>query len=430
MDGGTLRGLVCMIIGAAIVASASPSLAAGAAEWTVQTSSDIVLFVQGDVDASVPLALIEQSLSEIVAYWGIDANVVRNARGSASPLCSVSLYSDWELMAREFGRFDISGMARACGVNPKAPTGAPAPGPCAVSPFAVIASGYPTGDWLAIVAHEVAHVLQWRTWHFGLNLTWMEDDLFREGMAEWTRYALGSGDFGADSQSLVSFWLRAGGTLDAVPFYLEYDVGASLVERCVRLGGPQKLWAICSETTAIPIGDTGVNWYKPIDFARSFSEAYGIDWDSYLADWATEARLTDVPRGTEIRDRYMRDAFNLRGELLRPLLSGESCAALEEIKQAVVDRTATSADLDYAETLLRGAPEVDVEIDVEALSAREETLKGYALQVDGSRDDVVNVLRLGMLARRGEADAQEYAAAFAEAVNSYVSAAVSLPSGF
>ncbi len=430
MVGGRSSWLLAQIGWIAGVILVVAAMSVGAGDWTIQTSSSIVLFTPGNVADPAALHLVEQSLSEIIAYWGIDANVVGDARGSESLLCSVWLYADWELMAREFGRFDISGMARACGVNPKAPTGAPAPGPCAGTPFAVIASGHPTGDWLAIVAHEVAHVLQWRTWHFGLNLTWTEDDLFREGMAEWTTYALGFGDFGADSQSLVSFWLRAGGTLDAVPFYLEYDVGASLVERCVRLGGPQKLWAICSETTAIPIGDTGVNWYKPIDFARSFSEAYGIDWDTYLADWAIEARLADVLPGTELRDRYMRNAFNLRGELLRPLLSGESRAALEEIKQAVVDRTATSGDLDYAETLLRGAPEVDVEIDVEALSAREETLKGYALQVDGSRDDVVNVLRLGMLARRGEADAQEYAAAFAEAVNSYVSAAVSLPSGF
>lgn len=423
-----LFGRVGWIAGVILVAAAMP---VGATEWTIQTSSSIVLFTSGDVADPAVLRLVEQSLSEVVDYWGIDIDAIaRDVGGSERRLCSVKLYSDWEAMGRELGCFDCAGTVIVCDFTDPTSRNLPTSEPCAWSPFAVAAGGYPAGDWLAVGAHEIGHVLQSYTWHLGLDRTWVEDDLFREGVAEWTRYAIGSGNFGADSQSLVSFWLREGGTLDAVPVYLKYHVGASLVERCVRLGGPEKLWAICSETKAIPIGDTGLNWYERIDFTRSFSEAYGVDWDRYLADWATEARLTDVLPGTELRDRYMRNAFSLRGELLRPLLRGESRAALEEIKQAVVDRTATPADLDRAETLLRGAPEVDVEIDVEALTAREETLKRYALQVDGSRDDVVNVLRLGMLARRGAADAREYAAAFAEAVNDYVPAAFSLPLGF
>jgi hypothetical protein len=328
------------------------------------------------------------------------------------------------------GRFDCAGTVVVCDFRDATSRNLPASEPCAWSPFVVVAGGYPEGDWLATGAHEIARVLQWYAWHLGSDRTWVEGSLFCEGVAEWTRYALGSGDFDADSQSLVAFWLRDGGALDAVPFYLKDDVGASLVERCVRLGGPQKLWAICSETNAIPIGDTGLNWYESIDFARAFVEAYGMTWGSFLADWASETRLMDARPGTELRTRWQRDAFNLRSMLLRPLLRDESRADFERILQAVVDRTATSADLDRAEELLRRAPEVDVQIDVEALTVREETLKRYALRVDGARADVVNVLRLGMLARRGAADPKEYATAFANAVNTYVAVAVSLPLDF
>ncbi len=407
------------------------TIPASATEWTVQTSSDIVLFVQGDVDASAPLALIEQSLSEIVEYWGIDIDAIaRSVVDSERRLCAVKLYSDREAMGRELGRFDWEGKATACDFTDPTLRNPPASEPCAWSPFVIAAGGYPAGDWLAVGAHEMAHVLQRYTWHLGLDRTWAEDDLFGEGIAEWTRYALGSGDFGADAQSVVSFWLRAGGTLDAVPFYLEYDVGASLVECCVRLGGPQKLWAICSETKAIPVGDTGLNWYEPIDFVRAFREAYGVTWGSFVAEWAGEASSTDPRPGTELRIRWQRDAFDLRSVLLRPLLRSETRADLERIEQAVVDRTASSTDLDRAEELLRRAPELDAEIDVEALAAREETLKRYALRVDGARADVVNVLRLGMLVRRGAADPKEYATAFAGVVNAYVPAAVALPLTF
>jgi len=390
-----------------------------------------VLFTPGDVADPAALRLVEQSLSLVVDYWGIDRDAIaRDMGGSERPLCSVKLYSDWEAMGRELGRFDCAGTVIACDFTDPTSRNLPTSEPCAWSPFAVAAGGYPAGDWLAVGAHEIAHVLQRYTWHLGLDRTWVEDELFFEGVAEWTRYAIGSGNFGADSQSLVSFWLRAGGTLDAVPFYFEYDVGASLVERCVRLGGPQKLWAICSETRAIPVGDTGLNWYVLIDFTRAFREAYGVTWDSFVADWMSETRRTNPCPGTELRIRWGRDAFDLRSVLLRPLLRSETRADLERIEQAVVDRTASSTDLDRAEELLRRAPEVGAEIDVAALAAREETLKRYALRVDGARADVVNVLRLGMLVRRGAADPKEYATAFAGVVNAYVPAAVALPLTF
>ncbi|MGD9676532.1 MAG: hypothetical protein AB7V19_07605 [Candidatus Bipolaricaulia bacterium] len=131
-----------------------------------------------------------------------------------------------------------------------------------------------------------------------------------------------------------------------------------------------------------------------------------------------------VRPGIDLQLRWMRGAFALRTRLLRPLLRADTLAELDRIRWAVFDGTADAADLDRAETLLRRAPETGAEIDVDAVTAREGTFKRYALSVSGSRSDVVNVLRLGMLARRGAADANEYATAFANAVNTYVAVAV------
>ncbi len=408
---------------AALVAAAAAG-PASAVEWFVQTSSGIVVFAQGDVDASAPLALIEQSISRVVEYWGIDMRAIVRGGDEPRPLCSLSLYSDWELMAREWGYFEFSGMALRCTSATRTAESIPTHGPCDGVGQAAIASGFPDGDWLAIAVHEMTHVLQNVLWRLGSNTHRATRELLAEGVAMWSEYALGWGDFQVEVQEPVALWLQEGGSVDRVPDYLVHEAGASIVERCIRLRGPRALWELCSQTGAVPPGIAGLLWQGPMDFGAAFLDTFGVNWATFLTDWAAETCRVTVRPGIDLQLRWMRGAFALRTRLLRPLLRADTLAELDRIRRAVFDGTADAADLDRAETLLRRAPETGAEIDVDAVTAREGTFKRCALSVSGSRSDVVNVLRLGMLARRGAADANEYATAFANAVNTYVAVAV------
>lgn len=363
-----LPRLALCLAGLVSIAAAIP---ASAIEWSVETSPDIMLFVQGDADASIPLALVEQSVSQVIDYWGIDMGAIQRGGAEPHPLCSLSLYSDWELMAREWDSFDIRGMVMACGLSRLMDRSIPDRGLCSGVWQAAIASGYPEGAWLPIAVHEMTHVLQHFSWYLGPDTGRSTGKLLEEGVAMWSEYALGWGDFYVEAQEPVALWLQEGGSVDRVPGYLVHEVGASIVERCIRLRGPRPLWELCSDTKTVLLGVAGLLWHEPIDFVVAFLDVFGVDWTTFLTDWAAETRLVTIRPGIDLKLRWMREALVLRTELLRPLLCADTLAELDGISRSVVGCTATDADLDRAEALLRRAPEKGAEIDVDALTARE-----------------------------------------------------------
>jgi hypothetical protein len=427
-----------------VASSVSVSAEAEGTSWAVQTSSALCVFLPNDAEGAIPLATVERTLSEITTYWGSELGPLVGPDDSGTPapfLCSLFVYPDRETMWRDLDRFDVGGMTVSHAawedrwmlripMRDRLPESVAAM--CGAAWAVAFVDGHPDGGWVRTTVHELTHALQSGPWPFGSGLTTAESHLLWEGVAEWTTYALGyaGDDFNHDVQGLVAFWLQSGGDVGSIPFYLRTAVGTSLVERCCRLRDAPTFWAMCTaaQTTSLHVADTvDVTVHWPFDFHGTCRTAYGAEWDDLTSSWATEVRSMSVCADTEHRIRWLRDAFALRLALLRPLLSETTRAELESLSALAGEGAASSVDLDRAEGLLRRAPEEGLTIDVDALTARESTLKRYALLVDGARSDVVNVLRLGMLARRGVSNPREYASAFASAVNAYVPAAVRLP---
>lgn len=412
-------------------------------EWVVQTSSDIWVWAAPCVGPAVADGL-QSILDAVRDYWisgplpsGCalpESSVLSVFPGLYDgPLTTVALYTGAESMRRDVGRFDFKGMAAAYSSSHDAwlrPTAFldRLPDDAEIESASLLfVCCHPDDDWRRIAAHELVHALQQAQWDVDPTaLSAPYDMLLREGTARYTEYELGYLDrFDLRTAGPISIWLAEGGQLHEAPEFLVYEIGASLVDALVRRSTPASLWSAVSGPCRSPILNRAHG--RSIDFDAAFSETYGQSWQGFLDGWSSEAAAIAPPPGSECVYRWLRGAYSLRAILLAPLLSEEEIARIEGMEEAVYLGTARAAGLDEIDNILQGAhgdPTTEV---LEALRAREATLIDYARERAGAFGEVAGVLRLCILARRGETPAAEYAQAFVNVVNVYVPVAVQQP---
>ncbi|MEN6369803.1 MAG: hypothetical protein ABFD77_08920 [Thermotogota bacterium] len=409
----------------------SPPLSAFGTE-NVQSSSHILaLFEEAPADEAL-LAGVERALGALTAYWGLDLGGLLAACEKlglpSSFLFALVVYADWADMARDVDRFDVSGASLFLWTRFYAPFELP-PLFEARLPLFVLTSDPSSDAWWSAVRRELMHVLQLRSWRAANGLTWAESSMLREGVAEWSAlYIRKAAETSTEDRAVILRWLREGGTLERAPFYLHREIGVSLVERWIRLAGPGSVWATFSPQEKSTYPCQGLpTMCCPVDFPPRFLVSAGVTWTQFVADWAAEAQSASGSAFSEVLDRWKKDAFELRKVLLRPILRQETLAEFDSIAQRVAAGLAMTEDLDRAESLLQRAPEDGIDIDVEALTAREDTLAWYAVRVDEARNDMARVRSASELVRKLDRDPAEYARRFAHVVNAYVPAAVRLP---
>ncbi|MDD5263214.1 MAG: hypothetical protein PHU43_00040 [Candidatus Bipolaricaulis sp.] len=446
------RGFSALRTLAPLLCVALFSVAASATHWGVQTSSSGA--VTPDLEAlqtsphlcaafeehptvGAPLADVERALSDLTDFWGIELDSILASAGrwgASSPcLCVLFVYASPEDMARELNRFDVSGASVwASSLPPYTPFDIP-PVMRWQFPILTLTSGYRNVGWLTTVTRELVRALLMRTWQGTfVGQTPVEEYLLRNGLAEWSVRRLGGADRREADRASVARWLRDGGALDAVPYYLSLEVAASLVERWVRLAGAPSVWATCGVPCVLKRGTLtklllSDEPCEPADFPSAFFASAGVTWPQFVADWVVETQSASGAAFSEVLDRWKKDAFELRQVLLRPILQQETLAELDSIVQRVAAGRATAEDLDRAESLLQRAPEDGIDIDVEALASREDTLAWYALRVAEATNEMAAVRSASESARKSDRDPAEYARRFARVVNAHVPAAMRLP---
>jgi len=165
-----------------------------------------------------------------------------------------------------------------------------------------------------------------------------------------------------------------------------------------------------------------------LGFDGAFLVAYGEPWESFLGVWARDTAVVLPVPGSEQLYRWLREAYDLRVELLLPLLDETALSRIEAVKAAVHAGAATPDALDDVDRLLAAAADADLVHDaLDALHEREATLIDYARGRAGAVRDVAEVLRLGIRARKGEIPPEDYARAFVAVVNRFIPIAVQLP---
>jgi len=430
----------------ALVATLAVSIlwtGAAQAEWTVQTASEICVWSASPVESDVPEEL-EALLGEVREYWIPDPLPAACTPPQTSPLsvyfgpsdvplATVALYADAETMRRDLDRFDAVGLttfyssAYESWYCPRAFLDRLPEDATIRSRSLLFVCCYPKSDWERVLVYQLTGALQVIQWDVESTCSaYPYVDLLRSGTARHTEYALGYLDrFELRTAGPVSIWLAEGHDLSRAPMFLLRDLGASWVDALARRAPPDVLWSVLS-------GPCRSIFWNPLftswaGFDAAFVDAYGLSWDAFLDAWTEEASAVDPPAGSVHVYRWLRDAFRLRATLLAPLLDEEQRARIEAVAEAVYRGAAEERWLDEVDGFLRAAngdptPEV-----LEALHEREATVIEYARGYAGAIGEVAEVLRLGILARRGEVSADAYVEAFVDVVNTYVPIAVRQP---
>jgi hypothetical protein len=437
MKGGSMRAIVVVL---PLVISLS---VAAQSDWAVQTSSDICVWAAPSVGSGVA-ERIEEILHAVEDYWIPDPLPAACTPPQTSPLsiyfgpsevplATIALYSDAESMRRDLDRFDADGLATAYssvydyGLRPTAFLDRLPEDAIIQSLSLLYVCCDSDDDWGRIAAHELVHALQLTQWDVdSTSSAFPYFDILQEGTARHTEYALGYLDrFDLRTAGPVSIWLAESDDLHEAPEFLLYEIGASLVDALVRRAPPDVLWSALSG----PCRSTIWNWLYTSwgGFGAAFADAYGLSWDAFLDAWVDEASAVDPPPGSQHVYRWLRDAYGLRATLLAPLLDEDQQKRIEAVAEAVYLGTAGAADLDEIDGVLRaanGGPTPEV---LEALHEREGTVIEYARGYAGAVGEVADVLRQGILARKGETPADDYVRAFVDVVNAYVPIAVRRP---
>ena len=416
---------------------------AARSDWTVQTASEICVWSAAPVEFHV-----EEDLTALLGavrdYWVPDPLPAACTPPQTSPLsiyfgpsevplATVALYADAETMHRDLDRFDVAGLttfyssAYESWYRPRAFLDRLPEDTTICSRSLLFVCCHPEGDWKPVFVYQLVCALQAIQWDVESTCSaYPYMGLLRSGTARHTEYALGYLDrFDLRTAGPVSIWLAEGGGLHEAPEFLLYEIGASLVDALVRRAPSDVLWSVLS-------GPCRSTFWNPLftswgGFDAAFVDAYGLSWDAFLDIWADEASAVDPPAGSEHVYRWLRDAFRLRATLLAPLVDEDQRARIEAVAEAVYLGTAEERWLDEIDGLLRAAngdptPEV-----LEALHEREATVIEYARGYAGAVSEVAEVLRLGILARRGETSADDYVRAFVDVVNVYIPIAVQRP---
>jgi len=387
---------------------------------------------------------IQQILDSGEAYWlpePLSANCTPPQTAPLSmtfasrnvPLATIALYDDMETMHCDLDRFDLRGLAGSGsllhmgGLHTAELLDRLPEGTTIGSLSLLFAYRSPDEEWKRLVAHELVHALQFLQWDVSSTAAIYPYVAFlQEGTARYSEHALGFlEDFALRSAGPVSIWLAEGLDLRKAPEFLLYGIGASIVDALVRRRPPDVLWSALSG----PCRSAIKNWFFASWFScdAAFADAYGLSWDAFLDAWSSEAAAVVPPTGAELVYRWLHDAYGLRSRLLEPLLSAEVVDWIDRVEEAIYAGMAEPSQLDELDDILRaasGQPTPDV---FEALHEREATVIDYARERAGAVGQVAEVLRLGILARRGDVAAEEYVRAFVDVVNVYVPIAVQQP---
>jgi len=411
--------------------------------WALQTASDICVWTpasaaQGAADRA------QDILDEIRAYW-IPGPLPSECTFSQTspfaiflaqpeaPLTTLAIYSDQETMARDLDRFDVWGLTMPTQLAdgtwaPRSDLFQRLPDGASIDSQSILFLSCERRDtWERCAAHELVHALQLAQWDVDFD-GWPRQ-LFRilqEGAARHTEYLLAGLDrFDLRTAGPVALWLAKGNDLATAPEFLLYEIGASLVNAILRRISPAHFWAIFSGPCRSGILHLALG-IRP-SFGSAVRAACGMSWDALVEAWRVQAAAMTPVDGSHHVYRWLQDAFSLRASLLEPLLSGDERDCGRMLGEAVYDGAAEDAWLDEVDASYRNAfaeptPEV-----LEALHEREATLIDYARERAGAVQEVADVLRLGIVARRDGTSTDKYVHRFVEVVNAFIPLAVQQP---
>ncbi len=431
--------ILLVVLGIAIVISCA---VAAESDWAVRLTEDLCLWAPESAVDGGSAEVIQAALDAVEDYWTpgpvpSDCVLPEDSPLSAYmsdcanvPLATVALYADLETMRRDLDRFDLRTLVIWYQPPPYGafrPTAflARLPDDATIrSGSLVFACRCSDEMWECSIVYGLACALQRRQWDLALPAPY--DALLMAGVAEHTEYALGYRDrFDLGVAGPVSIWLAEGGRLGDAPQFLFREIGASLVDALVHRNTPAALWSVASG----PCRSWSISWLlgRSTGFDAAFFETYGCAWEAFLDTWSSETAATIPAVGSQFVYRWLRDAYVLRATLLAPLLSSEQSDRIAAMTETLYTGAGSAAELDAVDAILRNACGIPTSEALEALREREATLIDYAREWAGVVSEVAEVLRLGILARRGDVPAEEYVRAFVDVVNEFIPMAVQQP---
>lgn len=418
----------------------SPGLAAEGLPWQfLETPHLYLLFPAGFQPQGEIARAVEGVYTAVCELWlpqGADtqiptpqsvSEVIRELKERAGlpveetpPKPVVVLYSDLERLWSDTRKFSVNGLFLGPGVYGEdewfSTTTIRAFTEHGLEPpllGCALACCLPMG-WKGVLAHELVHVLQVKVYMNNPDIG-LDIDLFVEGMARWTEYALGyEGDFGLHVREPVAIWLSLGGELSQVPEFILYEVGATLIEQLSKRLSPPQVLSLFSPSMRILLGLP-----EEADFTSLFQELYGASWGEFLVGWREWIECTRVTRAAELLYEGWRLGIDLRKAFLRPLLSEEEKEELRIIRRWLWEGKGTEQDLARADEILRLAWAEPTEEVLAALAMREPSLRDWARKTSGPKASA-EVSALQLLRLTDPDHPERYVRAFVDAVNSYL----------
>jgi len=407
----------------------------------VLTEHLFVLLPDGMSDPAEVAARAEEILGEVWGLWLPDEVATAIPRhffnpwslppdllppAKEGPSFDVALYDDPEELWQETRRFGIEGtyvtpyylgLEDPCQRLRERFLQAGAPDDWGA--WGVILAYCPPGDCPALLSHELTHGLQdYVEMQIPTDFCPKELDreprLVIEGMARWTEFALGyGGDFETLVRGPVAIWLKAGGTLDRVPEFLLYEIGASLFEYLSQSLSPPEMLALFSPPVRELLGLPGE------EFPELFRELYGEGWEKFLSGWRAWIRATEATHQAELVYEEKRLGIGLRESFLWPLLTEEEREEIGDIRWAIREGRGTLEELLRADAILRGAWAEPTEELLSSLSIRTASLRDWVRAISGPKASA-KVSALWLIWNAEPDHPERYVQAFVEAVNSFL----------
>ncbi|MCD5408565.1 hypothetical protein LR090_05010, partial [Candidatus Bipolaricaulota bacterium] len=347
------------------------------------------------------------------------------------PCYGVVLYDDPEELWQEGNWYGIGGLYTPAGFPSdlwdRLGARAEAAGaPRDWQPWGYLLGYCSAGDCSVLLAHEFTHALQDHV-RMALPTEFAPVELDREprlvveGMARWTEFALDyGGDFDLRVRGPVAIWLELGGTLEEVPEFFLYEIGASLFQYLSFTLSPREILGLFSQPQRELLG------LPEAGFLDLFRYLYGAEWEEFLAGWREWVLEVPPPPGAELVYEERRLGIGLRTALLWPLLPEDKREEIAAIRRAIREGGASQEDLWRADAILRGAWAEPTEELISSLERRSASLQDWARAISGP-EAAARVSALWLIRTAEPDQPKRYLVASIEAVNEYLVAPAPSP---
>lgn len=423
------------------------SLGMGGAAWQgIPTEHLFVIVPDGFENPTAVATTLEQLFAEVWAFWfpqgsiplplfdllkdmpeALEALGIPGYQPVEAPQFNVVIYDDPEKLGEESRRFGLTGFYMAWCYDPRefcwelSHRFSEAGMPSDWRVLGAVIGCCPGGDCPALFSHEFTHAVQQYAQFAVPDTLLKEPRLLIEGMARWTEFALDQGgDFDLLVRGPVSIWLELGGTLEEVPEFLVYEIGASLFEYLSFTLSPPEILALFSSPVRELLG------LPEEGFSELFGNLYGADWETFLAGWRDWIRAIEPSPQAELVYEAQRLGISFREAFLLPLLTEEEREEIDGARRAIMEGRGTDRELFRADAILREAWAEPSEQVLSAVELRMPSLKNWARAISGPEASA-RVITISLLKYTEPDHPDLYLRAFVDAVNGYLVSPVPSP---